>query len=146
MSSFETLLHCAYSIYILIVLTISLDTCSCLDNANDITYANLNLTFQNTNENLYFNKGGVYSRDSDMQPVNGMLHLVSANNLNDICLNKSFSQHVALIELKEAYSSQDKYIKCFDVAIWITVSDEEFFLSSSKQCNISNEFCSFLNL
>ena len=133
MSTFDTFFYCIYSIYILMIFNIP--NFNCLDNVNDITYANLNLTFQNSNVNLYFNKGGVYSRDSDMSPISGMLHLVSASNLNDICLNKSVIQRVALIELKEINSPQNHYIGCFHVAIWITVSDDDF-LSGNKQCNI----------
>ncbi len=133
MSSFDWFFYCIHSIYILIIFNIP--NLNCLDNVNNITYANLNLTFQKTNENLYFNKGGVYSRDSDKSPINGMLHLVSTNNLNEICLNNSVIQHVALIELKEIFSPQNQYIRCFNVAIWITVSDNDF-LSGNKQCNI----------
>ena len=104
-------------------------------NLNNIKYANLNLTFLNTFENKYFGKAGIYSQNSDLNPINGMLRLVVSNTSNTCIdfLNTDVNINVALLELNDyELNDQIELVSCFSASILITNSDSNFLLTSSN--------------
>jgi hypothetical protein len=104
-------------------------------NLNNIKYANLNLTFLNTYENKYFGKAGIYSQNSDLNPINGMLRLVVSNTSNTCIdfLNTDVNINVALLELNDyELNDQIELVSCFSASILITNSDSNFLLTSSN--------------
>lgn len=130
MSLFDFLLFTSY-------ILLNIHTIKCLDNS-DVAYANLNLTILNSNENLYFGKGGVYHNKINLQPVNGtLIYLVEHNSSNSCKNNIGQRLNIAIIDLKnDDLDSHIRSISCYAAGILITKSDSN---SLRLNTNLSNK-------